>query len=245
MGLYDWADTHWIECQIPQHYASAADLNTMLVNSMNLLNHWLQQLTLIWDSTQKRHLSLETIPMVRAAVEKAQHGVVEARRQLKPAMISAPTAQSLDIMQYATRIADRFTSILSLMKNRRKSRSPLTMVDEYDVQYLFEALLALHIDDIRSEEPGPSVGGGYSRVDTYLPAYRCFIEFKMTRKGIENNILRKQLADDFVLYGQDQRCDLLFVFVHDPEGRIENPRGFETQMSGPTKGISNIVVVIR
>jgi REase_DpnII-MboI len=193
----------------------------------------------------KRDLYIETIPMVRLAVEKALYGVVEAQRQLKPAVISASTAQSLDMMQYATLIADRFTSILSPMKNRRKSRVPLTMGDEYDVQYLFEALLALHIDDIRSEEPGPSVGGGYSRADTYLPEYRCFIEFKMTRKGIDNNILRKQLTDDFVLYGQDQRCDLLFVFIHDPEIRIENPRGFETQMSGQTKGISNIVVVIR
>lgn len=109
----------------------------------------------------------------------------------------------------------------------------------------FKSLLALTIDDIRPEEPGPSVGGGSSRADTYLPEYRCCIEFKMTRKGIDNNSLRKQFADDFVLYGEDARYDLLFVFVHDPEGRIENPHGFETQMSGPRKGLNQVVVSIR
>lgn len=105
-GLYDWADTHWLNSQVPNHYASAADLGNMLINSNKLLDHWSQELNAAWDSSQKRNLHLETIPMVHSAVEKAQHGVGEALRQLKP-VLNPPSANTpSDILDHAKHLAE-------------------------------------------------------------------------------------------------------------------------------------------
>lgn len=245
MALYDWSDTRWLNCQFPRDYASAADLREMLELSVRQLEHWLMELTRAWDACQQRDHYLETLPMVRGAVEKAQHGVKEALRQLDGSSPASANAEAFHIMAHLAHIADRFEQVLLRLKKRRKSRAALVMVDEYDVQYLFQSLLALEINDIRPEEFGGSVAGSAGRVDTYLPDYRCCVEFKMTRAGLDNATLRKQIADDFVLYGADDRYDFLFVFVHDPQKLIYNPVAFEKDMSVPRTGLKQVVVSIR
>jgi hypothetical protein len=119
------------------------------------------------------------------------------------------------------------------------------MNDEYDVQYLFEALLNVPFRDVRSEENGRSVAGGASRADSFLGPQRCIVEYKMTRTSMTNASLRKELADDFLIYGARAECDDLFVFVHDPGGIIANPDGFETDMSQPVHNLKRVRTVVR
>ncbi len=245
MTLHDWADEHGIACRIPENYASAADLGDVLKSFVALLDQWDAKLQEDWRACKARDLPLETIPMVRDAVVKARHGATETLRQLEPAL-GLPTATAAqDIVARLQVVADRFDVVLDRLKKRRNDRAPLIMKDEYDVQYLFQALLALDIDDIRPEEPGPTVAGGSSRVDTFLPKQLCFVEYKMTRLGADNVKIRKELADDFVLYGADTRCEVLFVFVYDPDRRIDNRTAFEEQLSGPRGGLGCVRVVVR
>jgi len=116
------------------------------------------------------------------------------------------------------------------MKKRRSPDQPLKITNEYDVQFLFQGLAALYFDDIRPEEPGPSVAGGSFRADTLLRVEKVIIEFKM---GMKDTELRKQLADDFVLYAKHPDCHELFVFIYDPTKLVENRAGFEHDMSQP------------
>jgi hypothetical protein len=74
---------------------------------------------------------------------------------------------------------DRFhAAAVALASRNRKGREPLKLVDEYDVQYLLRALLALDFDDVRDEEPTPSHAGGSARVDFLLKSERAIVEAK-------------------------------------------------------------------
>jgi REase_DpnII-MboI len=55
--------------------------------------------------------------------------------------------------------------------------------DEYDLQYVFGALLALASDDVRPEEWTPSYAGGSARVDFLLKDENVVLELKRTRDG--------------------------------------------------------------
>lgn len=245
IGLSDWCDVHWINCAIPENYASAPDLREMLESSLGLLKGWLLELDQAWESCSKRDLHLETIGLVASAVQKACRGVEEALRQLNGLNTVDPNVDAFNVVYILSRIADRFDKILLRLKNRRVGRAAIVMNDEYDVQYLFESLLALEVDDIRSEEYGPSVAGGSGRADTYLPKYRCCVEFKMTRSTLTEVPLRKQIADDFLLYGADDRYENLFVFIYDPNNHILNPTAFEEQLSKPVTGLKQVIVLVR
>ena len=96
---------------------------------------------------------------------------------------------------------------------RKMHTAPLTMANEYDVQYLFQALLRLEFADVRPEEAVPSTASGSARADTLLKDAGTIVEFKMTRSGYDAVALRKEVADDFVLYAKHPDCKRLFVFV--------------------------------
>ena len=169
---------------------------------------------------------------VYEAADTCRHAVDETLRQLGPA-VSPPRAGQADAFTILDTVARRFPSVVERMKTRRAPTPALAIQNEYDVQFLFQGLLALYFDDIRPEEAGPSVAGGASRADTLLRVENVIVEFKMTRAGMKDTDLRKQLADDFVLYAKHPDCKELFVFIYDPSKQIANRVGFESDMSEP------------
>jgi hypothetical protein len=74
-----------------------------------------------------------------------------------------------DALQQVRLICTRFPLIADELGKRSHQRAPLTMDDEYDVQYLLHALLRLYFDDVRAEEWAPSYGGAASRMDFLEP----------------------------------------------------------------------------
>ena len=143
--------------------------------------------------------------------------------------------------QYAVseilQIIDRFHLITNQLRQRHDSRETLDIADEYDVQDLFHALLKLYFDDIRAEEWTPSYAGSSSRIDFFIPELDLAIEIKKTRKGLSNKEAKEQLAIDKDHYRCKENIKHLICFVYDPEGRIQNPRGFEKDLAqeGPLK----------
>jgi|SRR5208282_4215835 len=61
--------------------------------------------------------------------------------------ISSATAQLIQL-------ADSFSRVALNLRTRRKGRTPILIEDEYDVQYIFGALLLTRFDDIRPEDWG-------------------------------------------------------------------------------------------
>jgi len=85
--------------------------------------------------------------------------------------------EPLDIIDHLVR---RFHRVVRQLRQRHDNRPTLDVTEEYDVQDLLHALLALHFDDIRPEEYTPSYAGVSSRVDFLLKGERVVLEVKKT-----------------------------------------------------------------
>ena len=126
---------------------------------------------------------------------------------------------------------DRFHSVVIQLRKRYNSKPTLDVQDEYDVQDLLHSLLKIHYDDIRKEEWTPSYAGGSSRMDFLLKSEQLVIEVKMTRKGLADKELGKQLIEDKAKYKAHPDCKRLICFTYDPEGRITNPKGIQNDLN--------------
>ena len=134
-------------------------------------------------------------------------------------------------------LCDRFHLFARQLKTRHSNRSTIEIIDEYDVQDLFHALLTLYFDDIKDEEPTPSYAGGSSRVDFLLKQEQTIIELKKTREKLTDKEVGEQLIIDITRYKSHPDCKTLICFVYDPERRIKNPRGLENDLSKTTDGM--------
>jgi predicted nuclease with TOPRIM domain len=128
-------------------------------------------------------------------------------------------------------ICNRFHAVTQQLRHRHENRPTLDVADEHDVQDLFHALLRLHFDDIRSEEWTPSYAGRSSRMDFLLKSERIVVETKRTRKGLDARKVGEELTIDIAHYRAHQDCKMLVCFVYDPENRISNPAGLESDLS--------------
>jgi hypothetical protein len=138
------------------------------------------------------------------------------------------TANPIDLV---CNLCERFHLIARQLRANRKDRSPLDIRDEYDVQYLFHALLYLHFSDIRPEEPTPSYAGSSARMDFLLRPEQIVIETKMSREKLDAKALGNELIEDIAHYQAHPDCRVLICFVYDPSGLIANPRGVESDLN--------------
>lgn len=159
-----------------------------------------------------------------------------------------PAAKMGDDVQSALarllQLADTFPRVAQCLRSRRTGREPFIINDEYDMQYLFAALLETRFEDIRTEEWGPSYAGGSNRVDFLLKNESVLVETKMTRDGLNDRKLGEGLIIDVAHYKQMRGCQALVCLVYDPEHRLKNPRGIENDLSKVTDGLG-VTVLIR
>jgi DpnII restriction endonuclease len=148
-----------------------------------------------------------------------------------------------DPLERVIRLCERFPRAARELARRGRGRSPLTMDDEYDVQYVLQALLALEFDDVRDETWTPDYAGGSARQDFLLPFERIVVEAKRTRDSQTTRQLGDELLIDIGRYGADSRCDTLVCFIYDPEHRVDNPRGLEADVTGTRENLDVIVLV--
>jgi hypothetical protein len=147
-----------------------------------------------------------------------------------------------DAVARLSSICGRFHLVARQLRDRHNNRTTIAIEDEYDVQDLLHSLLHLSFDDVRREEWTPSYAGGASRVDILLRPERILVEAKKTRQSLSTKALGDQLIIDIQRYQTHPNCDHLFCFVYDPEGRIGNPRGLESDLS---KKHGNIMVTVQ
>lgn len=138
----------------------------------------------------------------------------------------------------------RFHSVIIQLRQRHDNRPTIDINDEYDVQDLLHALLRLYFDDIRPEEWTPSYAGKSARVDFLLKPEKIVIEVKKTRQGLGVKEIGDQLIIDTARYSKMEDCSELICFVYDPENRIGNPGGLESDLSGEKNGISVEVFIV-
>jgi hypothetical protein len=190
-------------------------------------------------STDEHHFYIQGLEEAKAVLSS----MVEELEEYAPSSgrSSAPTESSMKRLE---RICEHFHAVTRQLRARHASRPTLEIEDEYDVQDLLHALLQVDFDDIRPEEWTPSYAGGASRIDFLLKREEAVIEVKKTRKGLEARQVGEQLIVDIARYAAHPGCKHLVCFIYDPEGRIGNPRGLETDLTR-TDGAPTVRVFIR
>lgn len=161
-------------------------------------------------------------------------GVLEAVKEEIESGDIGITSDTKGPIELVKNICDRFHLVARQIRERYDDRETIDIQDEYDVQYLFHALLHLNFEDIRSEELVPSNAGKSTRVDFLLKQERIVIELKKTRRGLSAKEVGSQLIEDIHRYNSHPDCDALICFVYDPDGRIANPRGLEADLNKRT-----------
>ena len=146
-------------------------------------------------------------------------------------------------VQLVLRACRKFHAIVTQLRQRREDRPTLDIADEYDVQDLLHALLRLITDDVRAEEWTPSYAGGASRMDFLLPELTTVVETKMLRHGMTDKSLGSELLVDIGRYASHQDCERLICLVYDPDNRLRNPKGLQSDLSR-RHGKLDVVVVI-
>jgi len=123
-----------------------------------------------------------------------------------------------------------FHSVVKQLQKRQRKREPFSVEDEYDVQDLLHGLLKIYFADIRTEEYCPSYAGTSSRIDFLLKQEQIAIEAKMTSKDHGRTKIAKELILDKEYYRKKEGVRILYCLVYDPDERIINPHGFESDL---------------
>lgn len=163
------------------------------------------------------------------------------------AQSTGPIDASLDqrkLLDALDQVVLKFHAVAVQLRSRHAERATLDINDEYDVQDLMHALLRLYFDDIRPEEWVPSYAGASSRTDFLLPQIDTVIETKRTRAGLNAKVVGEQLIIDIARYKKHPQCRRLVCFVYDPEGRIANPSGIESDLNSGDHGIEVRVSIL-
>jgi len=160
-----------------------------------------------------------------------------------PGSGTATILEPMAVDQIVT-LCERFPRFVRGLRHRRAQKEPVEIGDEYDLQYLVGALLALHYDDVRPEEWTPSYAGGSSRVDFLVKAEKVILELKHTRDGLDDKQIGKELIEDIAHYAGSGDCDHLVCFVYDPGHRLRNPAGLISDLEKrPPEGLGVRVVI--
>ena len=165
----------------------------------------------------------------------------EKQETIGPQIKDIASISSADLIKT---VCSRFHLVTKQLRERHDSRATLDVADEYDVQDLLHSLLRLHFDDIRPEEWTPSYAGKSSRMDFLLKGTGIVIEVKKTRQGLGAKELGTQLIDDIARYQSHHECDHLICFVYDPEGRVDNPKGIENDLSREDNALKVTVWIV-
>jgi hypothetical protein len=142
--------------------------------------------------------------------------------------------EHLDAVQAALQVGSRLRAMARSLRHRRKGKPPFEITDEYDFQDLFRTVLNVFFDDIREEEVTPTHAGASSRIDFWLPEFALGIELKLTRSGLGDKEVGEQLIVDRDRYKARAGIKHLVCLVLDPDSRVDNPRGLESDLSRDT-----------
>ncbi len=174
---------------------------------------------------------------------KNYHDLV--KRLLRQIEIKSKFKKGNNDSEIISSILTKFHQFATQLKNRHNQRDTIAIEDEYDVQDLLHAVLKIHFDDVREEEYTPSYAGSSTRMDFLLKNEEIVIEVKKTRNGLKDKEVGEQLILDVAHYKNHPNCTELFCFVYDPENRIKNPRGLESDLSKLSDQDLKVIVFIR
>jgi hypothetical protein len=169
--------------------------------------------------------------------------LMEQRQALALARQALEFASEEAEVTLVERIGRGLPPMIASLRTRGRERAPLAVTDEYDIQYLLEAVLRDLFDDVRPEDPSPTRAGASTRIDFVLKREQIVVEAKMTRDGLGERQVADELIDDIERYRAHPDFRTLVALVYDPERRIGNPSGLEADLRHDSPELRVRVVV--
>ncbi|MGF6150520.1 hypothetical protein QFZ84_001492 [Pseudomonas fluorescens] len=160
---------------------------------------------------------------------KAQRRFEEQILQAHFCLDQPATSERAD--QSVERLLERFHRFAKDLEHGPRGRNGIQVKDEYDLQFLVNALLRMQFDNVKPEEPAPSLAAGGTRLDFLLPDHGLVVELKMTRAGMTVRSLADELILDIARYRAHPDCQAILFFVYDPCGLIKNPVALKKELS--------------
>lgn len=165
--------------------------------------------------------------------------LTEARQQLEGA---GKYSEDIALLE---RVFRNIRKLFRELENRSQGRDPFAIRDEYDLQDVVRGLLRMFFDDVRPEDFSPDRAGARSRIDFVLKSERIVIETKMTRRTLGKKDVAEELIVDIERYKGHPDCGALIALVYDPEHRIDNPHGFERDLTRKHDGLMAYIYVVQ
>lgn len=169
--------------------------------------------------------------------------LMEQRQALALARQAIEFASEEAEVTLVERIGRGLPRMIASLRERGRDRAPLAVADEYDVQYLLEAVLRDLFEDVRPEDPSPTRAGASTRIDFVLKREQIVVEAKMTRDRLGERQVADELIEDIERYRAHPDFRTLVAIVYDPERRIANPGGLEADLRQDSPDLRVRVVV--
>lgn len=131
-------------------------------------------------------------------------------------------------------VVDSFSAAASVLEHRQRSRPPLEITDEYDVQDLFRALALPVVPDIEPEDPAPKVATKSSRLDFTSKRSRIGFEMKHVKGPAHVEKVRDEILIDEATFYMHPYVDTVVAFIYDPNRYVSLDRrtSIEDDLSG-------------
>jgi hypothetical protein len=124
----------------------------------------------------------------------------------------------------------RLPLVVRQFRGRWSTRPPFCVEDEHDLEDLVRALLPLFFDNVRLRSRTPTYAPD-TRTDFLLYQEKIVLTLKRTSADQTQSFLERQLQEDKAFYRIVTDCRMLWVYVNDPQGHLQEPPILETVWS--------------
>lgn len=156
--------------------------------------------------------------------------------------VSAPAAVLDELAEMFSRLPD-YLDVLRTAANERVP--PPELSNEADLQDLVHALLRLHYDDVRPEDPVSKHAGKSSRIDFMLPEAGVGIETKFVRPTLPDGKVGDELLADLGRYPTHRECRGIFILIYDPARLLKTPAALQNDLTKPNGDPPSRTIVVR
>lgn len=127
------------------------------------------------------------------------------------------TYQDISAYELVCNILNNFSNAIQrITKNRRKGHPEFSINDEYDVQDILYTILKAIFPKLKPEEPTPSVGISYNKIDFILEDEGILIETKMLKESDKDEKkITDELKVDIQSYYKKEKIKNLICFVYE------------------------------
>ena len=242
-NITGWLFDYLKELRIPEDFPSPQNF----LEVISLIKSSLEKYQPFFENLYKKYE--ENVPYQISSTDEARREVIAALdfvlKMEEAQKYTGDATLALSSNFLVESILVRFGEFCRSLERRQRSKPQILVEDEYDVQDFLRSILRLHFNDVRSEEPNPSMAGASSKSDIFLKPEQIVIEVKFVKKqkGLTDKTLGEQFAVDLVRYKSHPEYKTLYFFTYDPNKILSNPNGLKSDFESHTTDSLKIVAI--